>query len=550
MKTKEAIIGFVKKYKMETIAVFAWSFVSAYLFELKIAKIENLCYEALSILLFLILGSFLIDKIFIIYEEEIKKKIVERYSISDNKKENTIFNILKSVAYLIVTICGYIIYRLSIYLMTKHEVIKKSNYSSYAHKSIIIMKNYSLIIVCVLLVVFVFYFVMKEKKIDIKNFSLKVFINFLFLFLVECVVLIGILVLYLICEALLGTISYSIISRIITFIISVVSLMGLLVGLESVKGENSLFSKILVRYIMQTMVFIGFIIFYVYLIKIIIKMELPSNQIFSVCTTLFSIGLFTSLMSLAIDEESVYSKAIKYLPIAFMPALIMQIISISLRVNQHGMTISRYFGVMVIIFEIVYLVFYILDEILKNEKVKLKNILIISNILILIMFFIPKVNSYEFSDIYNKSFKKSQKTEVVVNSNRYEKDTHVIGSTTFDDIEVDIREYDKLRTFNIYVQYDKNGKKYFSIEETIKEKKEYDNNTIDISNIINNLENNIKSIDVNNYHPEDLFKDIGYEIVTGSNKMIINKIWMDYDKEIEKVINLELTGYIVTKDDK
>ena len=545
MKTKEVIIGFIKKYKIETIAVFAVSFVIAYLFELRIAKIENLCYEALSILLFLILGSFLIDKIFIIYDEEIKKKIVERYSISDSKKEKTIFNIVKSVAYLIVTICGYIIYRLSIYLMTKHEVIKQSNYSSYAHKSIIIMKNYSLIIVCALLVVFVFYFVMKEKKIDIKNFSLKVFINFLFVFLVECVVLIGILVLYLICEALLGTISYSIISRINTFIISVVSLMGFFVGLESVKGENSLFSKILVRYIMQTMVFIGFIIFYVYLIKIIIKTELPSNQVFSVCTTLFSIGLFTSLMSLAIDEESVYSKAIKYLPIAFIPALIMQIISISLRVNQHGMTTNRYFGVMIIIFEIVYLVFYILGELLKNEKVKLKNILIISNIFILIMFFIPKVNSYEFPEIYNKLFKKSQKTETVVSNNKYE-NKYVIRSMDFDDIEADIRGYDKLKTFNIYVEYDKNKKKYISI----KEKGEYDNKTIDILNIINNLENNIKSIDGNNYPPEDVFKNVGYEIVTGNNKMIINHIWMEYNKEIEKIDHLELQGYIVTKDNK
>ena len=121
--------------------------------------------------------------------------------------------------------------------------------------------------------------------------------------------------------------------------------------------------------------------------------ELPSNQVFAVCTSLFSIGLFTSLMSLGINEESKYNTAIKFLPIAFIPALILQIISITLRIAQHGMTTNRYFGVMIIIFEIVYLVFYILDELLKNEKVKLKNILLISNIFILIMFFIPKVNS-------------------------------------------------------------------------------------------------------------------------------------------------------------
>ena len=250
-------------------------------------------------------------------------------------------------------------------------------------------------IVLTMLTLFVIYFVIKEKRISLKEYLLKLFMNSIFVFIISLIVLAGIYVLYMICEILLGTIPYYIISRIIVFLLSMIYFMGLFVSIENVEGKESLFSKILVRYIMQIMVFVGFIIFYIYLIKIIVMRELPSNQVFAVCTSLFSIGLFTSLMSLGIDEESKYNTAIKFLPIAFIPALILQIISLALRIGQHGLTSARYIGVMIIIFEIVYLVFYILDEIMHNKKVKLEKVLLIASLLIFIACFVPKINLYE-----------------------------------------------------------------------------------------------------------------------------------------------------------
>lgn len=535
MKTKEAIIGFIKKYKIESIAVLIFSILSAIAFDIDKTK-PRILFELMVIFSFIAMGTFLVDKTFSVYENEIKQKL---------GNEERSFMMARWISYIVVVAVEYLLYIWSIYLMSASNASngKAINFTSNDYENIHSMIM-SASIVLTMLTLFVIYFVIKEKRISLKEYLLKLFMNSIFVFIISLIVLAGIYVLYMICEILLGTIPYYIISRIIVFLLSMIYFMGLFVSIENVEGKESLFSKILVRYIMQIMVFVGFIIFYIYLIKIIVMRELPSNQVFAVCTSLFSIGLFTSLMSLGIDEESKYNTAIKFLPIVFIPALILQIISLALRIGQHGMTTNRYFGVMIIIFEIVYLVFYVLDELLKNENVKLKNILIISNIFILIMFFIPKVNSYEFSNIYNKLFKKSQKTETMVNSNKYE-NNYVIRYMDFDDIEADIRGYDKLRTFNIYVQYDKNEKKYFLVNE----KEKYDNKIIDISNIINSLENNVH-IKGKEYLPEDVFKDVGYEIVTGNNKIIINHIWMEYNKEIEKIDHLELQGYIVTKDDK
>ena len=545
MKTKETIINFIKKYKVESMAVFVVSFIVAYLIDLHEIKLKSLWYEPLSIFFFIILGSFLIDKLFIIYEDVIKKKIEMRYAISDNEKGKNIFNVIKVVSYVVVVILSYLFYRFSLYFMTIFKVVKQQ-YNAYAvDRTIITMKNYSLIIIYVVLVSFILYFVIKEKKIDIKNYLLKIFINFLFVFLIECVVLVGILILYLICEALLGTIPYYIISRIIAFTISIVSLMGFLVGIETVKGENSLFSKILVRYIMQIMVFIGFLIFYIYLMKIIVKHELPSNQVFTVCTTLFSIGLFTSLMSLSISDESAYSKAIKYLPIAFLPALILQIISIGLRINQHGLTMRRYFCIAVIIFEIIYLIYYFLDEILKNEKVKLKNIFLIFNILMLIVFFIPKISVYEFPKIYNSVFKKHIELKIDVDKNN-NGNNKIWRTTKFNITDVDIKGYNKLKKWRINVVYEREEKKYFSYETAIasKDRKEYDNKEIDITNIVNNLLKNIKKAENNGYSSEDVFMNIENEIVTGNNKMIIDYIGLMYDKDIMTIVDLQLGGFL------
>lgn len=386
MKTKEVIIGFIKKYKFESIAVFIFSVLSAIAFDIDELK-PKAVFEAIIICAFIAMGTFLVDKVFSIYENEIRQKLA-------NKEHS--FKMAKWISYLVVVAVEYLLCLWGTYLISKASILsEKVNYFSSAKYESIYFMITSVTIVLAMIAMPIIYLVVKEKGLSLKEYLLKLFMNSLMVFISCMVVLAGIFVLFLIYDMLLGEIPYYIISRIIVFLISMISAMGMFVSVENVNGKQSMFSKILVRYIMQIMVFIGFIIFYIYLIKIIVKLEMPSNQVFSVCTSLFSIGLFTSLMSLGINEESKYNTAIKFLPIVFIPALSLQIISLALRIGQHGMTTNRYFGVMIIIFEIVYMVFYILDEILKKDKVKLEKVLLIASLLIFIACFVPKINMYE-----------------------------------------------------------------------------------------------------------------------------------------------------------
>ena len=392
MKTKEVIIGFVKKYKIESVAVLIFSVLTAIAFDINELKAKAL-FDAIIVFAFIAAGTFFVDKVFSVYENEIKQKLA-------NKEHD--FKMARWVSYLVVVAVECLLCIWETYLINKASLLngRKNYFSIPKYESIYFMIT-SATIVLAMIAMLIIYLIVKEKRISIKEYLLKLFVNSIFLYIICFVVLAGIFVLFLIYDMLLGEMPYYIISRIIVFLLSMISAMGILVSIENVDGSQSIFSKILVRYIMQIMVFIGFVIFYIYLIKIIAKLEMPSNQVFAVCTCLFSMGLFTSLMSLGINEVSKYNTAIKFLPIAFIPALILQIISIALRIAQHGLTSARYIGVMVIIFEIVYLVFYILDEILKKEKVKLEKVLLIASLLIFIACFVPKINMYELPFAYN-----------------------------------------------------------------------------------------------------------------------------------------------------
>lgn len=400
MKMKKEILNFINRYKITLTAAIIASIIMPKFFD---GPIEGNVISVLSVLYFIAVGSFLVDKLFIIYNNRIIENIKKRYSTLNENNINKVFIFAKTVSYVLIVLIQYLLYKWSFYLSISEEKIKNNDD---------IIKMICCAMVVIVMIIFIIsFFTIKEKKISIKDYFLDVFFNFIFLFLIECVISIGFLALYFMYEVLLGGIECSISRRVITFTMSAIFIAGSFINIEMVGDKHNVLSKIIVRYIMQIMVFIGFIFFYVYLIKIILKLELPSNEVFVVCCVLFSLGLFTSLMSLGLSKENMYNKFIEILPIAFTPALILQIISIGLRINQYGLTGMRYMGIVFIIFESVYLVYYILDEIFKIKKIKLENIFLSLCFIIVVVFFIPKINVYEFPKIYNSIFIKNTDAE-------------------------------------------------------------------------------------------------------------------------------------------
>ncbi len=122
-------------------------------------------------------------------------------------------------------------------------------------------------------------------------------------------------------------------------------------------ADNVLIS-VLIKYILSGMVIIAFGIIYLYLGKILILLEIPSNSIFRITGQLFILGMPVCLMSSFYQENNPFHPIIRYLPCFFLPFLPLQAFSIGIRILHNGITPLRYAAVFFLIFECFFFVVY------------------------------------------------------------------------------------------------------------------------------------------------------------------------------------------------
>lgn len=546
MKIKELLLNFIQKYKLETISTLIASCLVGIVGE-QIYRGSKL-YLCASILVFFAMGSFIVDKIFAINENNLKKAIQNKLT---GKTERYIL-ILKIISYIAITIICIVI--LGIFYSTyKSDYKNIFDLLEYSAEDILL----TTLLVTSLLAVVIMYLVLKEKKMDIKSYLLKVFMNALYVSIVIIAIYIGFFILVYICEELLGRIPYDAISKIIVFITCFALGIGFFISVENVESPHNMFSKILVRYIMQPMVLLGYVIFYVYLFKIVMKWELPSNQVFSVVSVLFFVGLSISLMSLGIEENSPYNKTIRYLPIAFVPALVLQIMSIGLRINQYGLSLVRYVGILIIIFEVVYLTCYFFDEIRGSKKIKIEKSLLALCIIWVIMFLVPKLNINEFPEIYNKVFYKVVQEE---STDHIEIPSVTSSSYRFLKEYLDVKGYSKVRKCHIRMEYDKEAQEEKWIYEIQTEPnqslslyKETDEIKIDFQNIcdaiIQFFEDNADDESVTaEVVLDNIFEEIEDTIVIDdTKKFVMDIISIVYEYGSKRLNRVTIEGFLIEK---
>ncbi len=143
-------------------------------------------------------------------------------------------------------------------------------------------------------------------------------------------------------------------------VVGVVGFPGLLIGLSRVSGQITKFSRIVYGYVLPAILALACIIVYIYIIKIIVIRSFPSNEAFSIMTSIFAPGLFIWTAAQGCTEDPL-ARYLKLFPFVFAPFIVVQIICLSLRIGQYGVTGSRYLGILLIIFEIIYVGIYALQ---------------------------------------------------------------------------------------------------------------------------------------------------------------------------------------------
>ncbi len=183
---------------------------------------------------------------------------------------------------------------------------------------------------------------------------------------------------------------YILIGRVEILLLGLYYLPTLIYTLYSPSDEVGKFAKV-IKYVLGSLLMTAFAIIYIYILKIIILRDIPSNQIFRILAALFIVGLPIWTMCDYLNEGKTFDKINDKLPLLFIPFIFLQMYSIGVRIGANGITEARYLCVMLIIFEIIYTIIYIKD------KLNIGKILLVAVALTIISTIAPFINMYRIS---------------------------------------------------------------------------------------------------------------------------------------------------------
>lgn len=249
--------------------------------------------------------------------------------------------------------------------------------------------------------VFFFY---KRSEGSFEEYAARAFCGLMKAELAYGIIALGALLILLIFDVLIYDIEkFDLIERSQILILGLVEFPCVIAGLSKVQEKISKFEKAVLSYVLPALLSLGFVIIYIYIIKILVTWKFPSNEVFSILTALFVLGVIIWTMAFGCCDDNL-KKFIKILPIFFIPFIVLQVMCLYMRVADYGFTVNRYFGAALIVFEIAYFILYIC-KLIKDKDIMAGVIFMAISASILILLF-PGTNMY--SVITN-----SQKTKIV-----------------------------------------------------------------------------------------------------------------------------------------
>ena len=281
--------------------------------------------------------------------------------------------------------------------------------------------------------------------------------------------------------------------------------------------KDSEFLVILFNNILSILLEITFIIIYCYILKIVFTFEMPKNEVFAIMTFVFTVGLPIWTINTTCKNDKIWTKANKYLPYAFIPLIILQIIALAMRIVGNGFTEMRYLGITLIVFEMIYEIFYI-------RKYKLEYMLFVAMGLVAITLVCPWINMTNVSVV--DQYHRLNKEYVNKSEDNKKKIAHLFDYFNDSEPRLDYlqKKYSKDDYNELRDIYKNNHGYYYNNDEDYK----YYNYVNDFS----------KNIDIKEYSKMVYFENYkDYK-----NIKVDNKIY-NFDEIVQKVVNGKLDFY-------
>ncbi len=363
-------------------------------------------------------------------------------------------------------------------------------------------------------------------------------------------------------------------------------------------GESVMrFMDVLVRKVMLIICLAAYLIIYIYMIKIVITWEFPSNSVFSICSVLFAVSVPLTYMCTAVKESTFLYKAAYYSPLLFIPFVCLQALSMGMRIAQHGVTPSRYMGLVYVLFEIIYIVWYFV------KKGRMETMLLVMVAAALISVFIPGINAISLSRIIQnntlrnaisddyrqlsanqlsraksafdylldmdhgdefleKNYTEAEAETIVQMSDYYtgqsnsgKQQTEWVRYYDYDSVSLDVSDYSSIMRFSAEVEHDwpEGGSRYLPVDCTdvlacpqyisgynVKEGEPI--LSFDATDILKTL---LEAYDVDTR----TIKDVSYLYLDldDGTRIVFSEVELSYDVDTEEVLNVNMDGYLLFK---
>lgn len=233
----------------------------------------------------------------------------------------------------------------------------------------------------------------KKAGMQFEKYVLKVFSNMFKTFIVYTILIIGAaIVLEIFGILFLEGSSFYLQSAGSILVTGLYLVPNCIIALNDMGDEPGPFSNMIVKYVLMALTICATVIVYLYILKIVIMWEIPSNEIFSILSALFCCGMPVWIMAGCYRDGTVYSRLMAAMPYIFAPLICLQVYSIGIRIWQYGMTTNRYMAMMLVVFEIGTLLIW---HFFKGQREK---ILLLFCFLVVFSVYIPGINMYRLSN--------------------------------------------------------------------------------------------------------------------------------------------------------
>ena len=191
------------------------------------------------------------------------------------------------------------------------------------------------------------------------------------------------------CALLLNGNHYTLIFRTEFLITGCAAGFGFLEAQTAEEKKLPRFFSVIIEYVLMTLLLLAFVIIYAYILKIIITRVVPSNEIFRILAGLFICGLPVWTMIGSFPQDRLMPRIGVKLPFFFAPFLFLQGYAIRERILAYGMTPARYLCLMLMAFEIIYILVYALRK--RDAGIMLP----VFALMAVISLVLPHVNMYD-----------------------------------------------------------------------------------------------------------------------------------------------------------